>query len=147
MQFFLGLRPNLRAPDSLVDTVCNEYTFCVRCVRNIACYTVDDDGSAWSELLASQRSLQNESIFRLLLKVAVIRVHQCESILIFCGVLTPMFDSCANDWRCSEVELHFSLRAERHSAVSMQNESVCHTIMHQVTYLAGVGRGSCSSFS
>jgi len=36
------------------------------------------DGMGETSFEASQRSLQNEPIFRLLLKVAVIGVHQCE---------------------------------------------------------------------
>ena len=120
----------------------------VRSVRNIASYMLVDVRLLWSELLASQRSLQNESIFRLLLKVAVIRVHQCESILIFCGVLTPILyikiELMVGDEAIFGL---FSFGDERHSAAPMQNDSVHHTPMHQVTYLAGVGRGSRSSFS
>ena len=43
-----------------------------------------------TSIMVSQRSLHSGSIFRLLLKVAVIRVHQCEYFLIFSGVLAPI---------------------------------------------------------
>ena len=46
--------------------------------------------NAKSPSIASQRSLQNEPIFRLLLKVAVIGAHQCESLLIFRGDLPQL---------------------------------------------------------
>ena len=45
-------------------------------------------GHAGCHSIASQRSLHNAPIFRLLLKVAVNGTHQCES-LNFCGALRP----------------------------------------------------------
>ena len=43
----------------------------------------------WTTLAASQRSLHNEPIFRLLLKVAVKGTQQCD-FLNFCGVYSPI---------------------------------------------------------
>jgi hypothetical protein len=43
---------------------------------------------------ASQRSLHNAPIFRLLLKVAVNGTHQCD-FLNFCGGLGPQREQCS----------------------------------------------------
>ena len=54
----------------------------------------------------SQRSLQNEPIFRLLLKVAVIGAHQCEYNTIFFGALPQQ---CPMPWG---VDFFFGFRGE-----------------------------------
>ena len=51
-------------------------------------------GSSSSEGVASQCSLHNAPIFRLLLKVAVNGTHQCES-QNFCGALCPNMSAAA----------------------------------------------------
>tara|TARA_B100000683_G_C12209389_1_gene440097 strand:- start:129 stop:425 length:297 start_codon:yes stop_codon:yes gene_type:complete len=48
----------------------------------------------WNPPTSSQRSLHNEPIFRLLLKVAVKGTQQCE-FLNFCGVYSPI-----THWTC-----------------------------------------------
>ena len=52
--------------------------------------------SAWTLQTASQRSLHNEPIFRLLLKVAVKGTQQCE-FLNFCGVYSPILTLAPSD--------------------------------------------------
>jgi len=60
---------------------------------------------------ASQRSLQNEPIFRLLLKVAVMGAHQCEYDRIFCGVQPQQLSfGRRGGWKACEV---LWLRARR----------------------------------
>ena len=49
----------------------------------------------WNPPTSSQRSLHNEPIFRLLLKVAVKGTQQCE-FLNFCGACAPM--ACAGSF-------------------------------------------------
>ena len=70
-------RPTLKTDNGVV--------FCISCVAHSPASTfIELHFASWCNTEASQRSLHNAPIFRLLLKVAVNGTHQCD-FLNFCG--------------------------------------------------------------
>ena len=74
-------RHSMEVVISVVFFLCRRTTSSLRADVRITGNPLHAPGENCSEV--SQHSFQNESIFRLLLKVAVMRVHQCDYIIIF----------------------------------------------------------------
>ena len=104
-----------------------------------------------NECQASQRSLHNAPIFRLLLKVAVNGTHQCD-FHNFCGAFAPqqMLDAKANALRqrCSELPLPTRFAESFETTRCPRRARLLRRARNDLqTYLASVGRRSSSSLS